>query len=80
MRQPRSSRCAFTLIEIMVAILIFSIVLAAIYSTWAAIMKASQVAQDVAAQAQRQRITVRTIEDSLMAVQSFQAAESNICR
>jgi hypothetical protein len=33
-----------------------------------------QVAQEVAAQAQRQRITLRTIEDSLMAVQSFQAS------
>lgn len=65
---------AFTLIEIMVAVAIFSIVLAAIYSTWAAIMKSSQVAHDVAAQAQRQRITLRTIEDSLMAVESFQAS------
>ena len=74
MRFPRSFRRAFTLIEIMIAIAIFSIVLAAIYSTWGAIMRATQVAQDVAAQAQRQRITLRTIEDSLMAVQSFQAS------
>jgi len=58
----------------MVAIAIFSMVIAAIYSTWAAIMRSTQVAQDVAAQAQRQRITLRTIEDSLMAVQSFQAS------
>ena len=58
----------------MVAIAIFSIVLAGIYSTWGAIMRSSQVAHDVAAQAQRQRITLRTIEDSLMAVQSFQAS------
>ena len=67
-------RLAFTLIEIMIAIAIFTMVLAAIYSTWASIMRATQVAQDVAAQAQRQRITLRTIEDSLMAVQSFQAS------
>jgi len=65
---------AFTLIEIMIAVAIFSLVLAAIYSTWGAIMRATQVGQDVAAQAQRQRITLRTIEDSLMAVQSFQAS------
>ena len=65
---------AFTLIEIMIAIAVFTMVLAAIYSTWAVIMKSSLVAQDVAAQAQRQRITLRTIEDSLMAVQSFQAS------
>jgi prepilin-type N-terminal cleavage/methylation domain-containing protein len=65
---------AFTLIEIMIAIAVFTLVIAAIYSTWAVIMKSSTVAQDVAAQAQRQRITLRTIEDSLMAVQSFQAS------
>jgi prepilin-type N-terminal cleavage/methylation domain-containing protein len=65
---------AFTLIEIMVAIAIFTMVIGAIYATWAVIMKSSTVAQDVAAQAQRQRITLRTIEDSLMAVQSFQAS------
>lgn len=58
----------------MVAIFVFSIVMAAIYSTWAAIMKATQVAHDVAAQAQRQRITLKTIEDSLMGIQSFQAS------
>jgi prepilin-type N-terminal cleavage/methylation domain-containing protein len=74
MKFPRPLRRAFTLIEIMVAIAIFSLVLAAIYSVWGAIMRSTQVAQDVAAQAQRQRITLRTIEDSLMAVQSFQAS------
>jgi prepilin-type N-terminal cleavage/methylation domain-containing protein len=64
----------FTLIEIMIAMAVFSIVLAAIYNTWGAIMRSTQVAQDVAAQAQRQRVALRTIEDSLMAVQSFQAS------
>jgi type II secretion system protein J len=73
-RRRKNWQFGFTLIEIMVAIAIFSMVLAAIYSTWAAIMRSTQVAQDVAAQAQRQRITLRTIEDSLMAVQSFQAS------
>ncbi len=65
---------AFTLIEIMVAIAIFSIVIAAIYSTWTLILRASQVGQHTAAQAQRQRIALRTIEDSLACVQSFQAS------
>jgi len=64
----------FTLIEIMLAIAVFTMVIGAIYSTWAVIIKSSLVAQDVAAQAQRQRITLRTIEDSLMAVQAFQAS------
>jgi len=70
----RHLKFGFTLIEIMIAIAVFGMVIAAIYSTWAVIMRATTVAHDVAAQAQRQRITLRTIEDSLMAIQSFQAS------
>jgi prepilin-type N-terminal cleavage/methylation domain-containing protein len=65
---------AFTLVEMMVAIAIFSIVIAAIYSTWTLILRASQVGQSTAAQAQRQRIALRTIEGSLTCIQSFQAS------
>jgi len=72
--RSRLSRRAFTLIEIMVAIAIFSVVVAAIYSTWALILRASQVGQRTAAQAQRQRIALRTLEDSLSCIQSFQAS------
>jgi prepilin-type N-terminal cleavage/methylation domain-containing protein len=68
------NRRAFTLIEIMVSIAIFMFIIAAIYSTWALVMKATVVGQAAAAQAQRERITVRTIEDSLMCIQSFQAS------
>jgi len=75
MNSPRPSRRrAFTLIEIMVAMAIFSVVIAAIYSTWTLIMRASQVGQNTAAQAQRQRIALRTIEGSLTCIQSFQAS------
>jgi prepilin-type N-terminal cleavage/methylation domain-containing protein len=65
---------AFTLVEIMVAMAIFSIVIAAIYSTWTLILRATQVGQNTAAQSQRQRIALRTIEDSLTCIQSFQAS------
>ncbi len=65
---------AFTLVEIMVAIMVFMLVIASIYATWAIVMRATRVGQDAAAQAQRQRIALRTIEDSLMCVQSFQAS------
>lgn len=68
------SRCAFTLIEIMVAIVIFSMVMAAIYSVWMAIIRSTQVAQKVAAQAQRERVGLRTIEDAIEGIQSFQAS------
>jgi prepilin-type N-terminal cleavage/methylation domain-containing protein len=66
---------AFTLIEVMVAIAIFMLVIATIYSTWALVMRATIVGQDAAAQAQRQRIALRTIEDALMCAQSFQASQ-----
>ena len=58
----------------MVAIAIFSVVIVAIYSTWTLILRATQVGQNAAAQAQRQRIALRTIEDSLTCIQSFQAS------
>jgi len=65
---------AFTLIEVMIAITIFTMVMAAIYSTWFMIVRASRVAQEAAAQAQRERIAIHTIENSLTQIQSFQAS------
>jgi hypothetical protein len=58
----------------MVALVIFSMVVGAIYSTWVLILKSSRVGRETADQIQRQRITVRTIEDSLTCIQSFQAS------
>jgi prepilin-type N-terminal cleavage/methylation domain-containing protein len=65
---------AFTLIEIMVAVAIFTLLVAAVYTTWVLIMRAKQVGNEAAAQVQRQRIAIRTIEDSLTCIQSFQAS------
>jgi hypothetical protein len=61
------------MVEIMIAIGIFSIVLAAIYSSWTAILRASKTGLEAAASAQRARITVRVLEDSLGSAQSFAA-------
>ena len=70
-----NSRHAFTLVEIMVAMILFSMVVAAIYSTWMLVMRATKVGQAAAVQAQRQRIALHTIEDALMCVQSFQSSQ-----
>ncbi len=59
----------------MVAVMVFSMVIASIYATWALVMRASQVGQDAAAQAQRQRVVLRAIGDALMGVESFQASQ-----
>ena len=72
---PKPFRRGFSLIEVMVALAIFLMIIAVIYSTWALVMRATQVGQSAAAQAQRQRIALRTIEDSLMCVRSFQASQ-----
>jgi prepilin-type N-terminal cleavage/methylation domain-containing protein len=69
----RCLRSAFTLVEIMVAIGILSMVLAAIYSSWTAILRASKTGLEAAASAQRARITIRVLEDSLASAQSFAA-------
>ena len=73
-RRSSFSSAAFTLIEVMIAMVLFSLVLAAVYSSWTMIMRASRVSQDAAARVQRQRVAINTIEDALTCVQSFQAS------
>lgn len=63
----------FTLLEVMIAIFIFSLIIMAIYSTWLLILKGSRLGGDVAASVQRSRMAIRTIEDALVTVQMFNA-------
>jgi prepilin-type N-terminal cleavage/methylation domain-containing protein len=65
---------AFTLVEIMIAFAIFGMLVAAIYSTWTLLLRSKQVGNEAAARIQRQRIAVRTLEDSLTCIQSYQAS------
>jgi prepilin-type N-terminal cleavage/methylation domain-containing protein len=69
-----AGRRAFTLLEIMVAMAIFALVVATIYSTWILIVRSAEVAQATAARVQRERVAVHTVENALMCVQSFQAS------
>jgi prepilin-type N-terminal cleavage/methylation domain-containing protein len=62
---------AFTLLEVMIAIAIFAVVVTAMYSSWTAILRGSKVGLDVAAEAQRTRIALRALEESLAAAQFF---------
>ena len=71
-RTPHSAlRTGFTLVEILVALGIFSLVLASIYSTWTAILRASKVGTDAAAAVQRARVVSRIFEQTLISAQSF---------
>jgi type II secretory pathway component PulJ len=63
------------LLEIMLALAIFSMVMVAVYSSWTLILRATRVGQEAAAQAQRRRVAVRTIESALMCVQSHQVSQ-----
>lgn len=67
----------FALIEILVALAIFGLVVTAIYSGWIAILKASKTGLEAAAQAQRERIAIHTIEEALTASRSFAADQEH---
>lgn len=69
----RNRQAAFTLLEIMVAMALFALVAAAIYSSWFAVMKGSQVGLNSAAKVQRSRIAMQTIEEALTSARSFDA-------
>jgi prepilin-type N-terminal cleavage/methylation domain-containing protein len=58
-------RQAFTLIEIMLAITIFGLVLISIYSSWTAILRATRAGLTGAAEAQRTRMTLRSVREAL---------------
>ena len=63
--QKDRSRVAFTLLEVMLAIAIFSMVMAAIYASWSAILSGTRSGLDAAAEVQRTRVTLRALDDSL---------------
>ncbi len=69
----RALRSGFTLVEILIAIALLGLVLAAIYSSWTAILRASKVGLEAAASVQRSRIAIRMLEDSLGSAQAFAA-------
>ncbi len=62
---------AFTLIEIMVAMAIMGMIVMAIYSSWMAIVKGRAVGVAAATAAQRERMSIRVIEEALMSAQLF---------
>jgi type II secretion system protein J len=71
---PRQGCRGFTLVEILIAFAIFGVLVMAVYSTWTVILRSKLVANEVAARIQRQRIAIRTLEDSLTCLQSYQAS------
>jgi type II secretion system protein J len=63
----------FTIIEILTAMAIFGMVVAAIFASWQAIVRGSVSGNRAAATAQRSRVALRTIEEALGSTRSFVA-------
>lgn len=78
MKMPKHDpQDAFTLLEIMVALALFALVGAAIYSSWFAVLRGSQVGLTSAAKVQRARVAMQIIEDALCSTRSFDADGTN---
>jgi type II secretion system protein J len=65
------ARRAFTLVEILMAMAIFGMVLTAVYATWTALLRGSRAGLSAAAQVQRERVAIQTIEQALTSARSF---------
>lgn len=67
------SPAGFTLLELIIALAIFSMVVSAIYASWSAILRASRVGDEAAAEAQRARVATRTLQTALNSAVMFLA-------
>ena len=73
MKSYRTGKRGFTLLEVMLAIGIFSMVLVSIYSVWTSILRAAKATRSAADAAQRARISIRAFENALVTAQMFAA-------
>jgi type II secretion system protein J len=64
-RWKHRATAAFTMIEVLLAIAIFSFVMIAIYSAWSFIMRGSRRGLQAAAEVQRTRITMQALQQAL---------------
>ncbi len=68
---PQRRSAAFTMVEVLMAVGIFAMVLTAIYTTWSSVSKATHSGLKAAADAQRERMTRKCIEDAITTYQGF---------
>lgn len=66
-----SGTSAFTLVELLVAIVVFGLVVSILYGTWTLILRGNESALKLAGEAQRIRMAARTIEDALVSAVYF---------
>ncbi len=68
---PGSGASAFTLVELLVAIVVFGLVVSILYGTWTLVLRGNESALKLAGEAQRTRMAARTIEDALVSAVYF---------
>jgi prepilin-type N-terminal cleavage/methylation domain-containing protein len=73
---PTARRRAFTLLEVLVALVIFALVLASLYATWRLVLQSNAAALRIAANAQRTRMCIQTIEEALGSAVFYGASAS----
>jgi len=64
-------QAAFTLVEVMIAMTILGVIMVAVYSSWAAILRGSKVGLEAAAEAQRTRVAIRAVREALTSAQLY---------
>lgn len=64
---------AFTLLEVLVALTIFSLVLSLLYGSWRILIQSNAAGLRIAANAHRTRMTIQTIEEALNSAVFFNA-------
>lgn len=72
-KKIQRTHSAFTMIEMMVAIFIFSMILTSIYDIWTLILMGKQSASYAAEETQRTRVGMRALSEALMSARMFQA-------
>jgi type II secretory pathway component PulJ len=63
--QGKRRAAAFTMVEVLLAFGIFSMVILAIYASWSAIMRGTRIGLTAAAEVQRTRVAIRSLEESI---------------
>jgi prepilin-type N-terminal cleavage/methylation domain-containing protein len=63
--KPNHAQKAFTLIEVMLSITLFSLIMISVVACWRAVISGKITAENAAAAAQRARIGIRTVEVAL---------------
>lgn len=61
----------FTLLEVMIAMALFTMVMGSVYASWSSVIRGTKIGLQAAANAQRGRVALHTVEQALITCQLF---------